>query len=270
MTQKIRLSENIIKFKPYLAMEYRYVAFIPAYALAVMANELDTNNTTDSRQMESLTIAPMVKKYSILLCFVISLILIVKASLVYPGGSLFDKNAIGFDWSKNFLSNLFAAKAINGSENPGRIWAIIGMAFHSVGYGIFFIRMSKKIPSGSWATILKWIGVTNIVFIFLIATPLHDVGTISIILTLLGLFSITVFVLKSKLHFLKFGCIICLLTFYGFFFLFGFGYLSGAVIMQKVYNACAILLVLGLEYFTQYEDFLPIKSGEQKTEATSR
>lgn len=189
-----------------------------------------------------------------------SVILIVIATFYYPGGSLLDKNSIGFDWSKNFFSNLFATKAINGSENLGRIWAIIGMAFHSVGYGIFFINMSKKIPSRQWANILKFIGTINIIFIFLIATPLHDLGTISIILTLVGLFTITVFIQKSKLHLLKFCCIICLLTFYCFFSLFGFGYLGLAIIMQKVYNISSMLLVLGLEYFTKYEDFRQIKS----------
>jgi len=214
--------------------------------------------------MVSLSIKQMVKKYSVLICMVISVILIVIATLVYPGGSLLDKNSIGFDWSKNFISNLFATKAINGSENPGWIWALIGMAFHSVGYGIFFINMSKKIPSRQWANILKFIGATNILFIFLIATPLHDLGTISIILTLLGLFTITVFILKSKLHLLKYCCIICLLTFYCFFSLFGFGYLGLAVIMQKVYNISSMLLVLGLEYFTKYEDFIQIKSEGQK------
>ena len=214
--------------------------------------------------MESLTIKQIVKKYSVLICLVISVILIVIATLVYPGGSLLDKNSIGFDWSKNFLSNLFATKAINGSENPGRIWAIIGMAFHSVGYGIFFINMSKKLSSRQWANILKFTGAANVLFIFLIATPLHDLGTISIILTLFGLFTITVFILKSKLHLLKFCCIICLLTFYCFFFLYGFGYLGLAVKMQKVYNTSSMLLVLGLEYFTKYEDFIQIKSGVQK------
>lgn len=206
----------------------------------------------------------IVKKYSVLICMVISVILIVMATLVYPGGSLLDKNCIGFNWSKNFLSNLFATKALNGSENSGWLWALIGMAFHSVGYGIFFINMSKKIPSRQWANILKFTGAINILFIFLIATPLHDLGTISIILTLIGLFTITVFILKSKLHLLKFCCIICLLTFYCFFSLFGFGYLGLAVIMQKVYNLCSMLLVLGLEYFTKYEDFIQIKSVGQK------
>lgn len=214
--------------------------------------------------MESLPIMQMVKKYSVLICLVISVILIVIAASLYPGGSLFDQNSIGFDWSKNFLSNLFGTKALNGSENPGRIWAIIGMAFHSIGYGIFFINMSKKISSRQWAKILKFIGAANIIFIFLIATPLHDLGTISIILTLIGLFTITVFVLKSKLHLLKFGCVICLLTFYCFFFLYGFGYLGLAVIMQKVYNSSSMLLVLGLEYFTKHEDFIQIKPGGQR------
>ena len=201
---------------------------------------------------------------------IISVLLIVKATLVYPGGSLLDKKSVGFDWSKNFISNLFAAKSINGSENPGRIWAILGMAFQSVGYGAFFINMSKKISLKIWVNILKYIGFANIFFIFLIATPYHDLGTISIVLTLLGLFVITFFVLKSKLHLLKFCCIICLLTYYCFFFLYGLSYLGLAFIMQKVYSLSSILLVLALEYFTKYEDFALIKSGEQKIKATNR
>ena len=213
----------------------------------------------------------MIKKYSVLICVVISVILMVIATLVYPGGSLLDKNSTGFHWSKNFISNLFAAKAINGSENTSRIWAIIGMAFHSVGYGIFFINMSKKMSSRHAATVLKFIGATNIVFNFLIATPLHDlVVLISIVLTLIGLFTITVFILMTKLHLFKFCCIICLLTYYCFFSLFGFSYLGLAAIMQKVYSISSMLLVLGLEYFTKYEDFKQIKPGGRKMQATNR
>jgi hypothetical protein len=206
----------------------------------------------------------MIKKYSVLICLVISVILIVIATTVYPGGSLLDKNSKGFDWSKNYISNLFETKAINNSENPSRTWATIGMAFHSIGYGIFFINMSKKIASIKWANILKFIGASNIVFIFLIATPLHDLGVLSIILTLIGLFSITVFIFKSKLHFLKFCCIICLLTYYCFFTFFGFGYLSLSIIMQKVYIISSMLLVLGLEYFTKHEDYIQTTSDGYK------
>ena len=191
---------------------------------------------------------------------VISVILIVIAALSYPGGSLLDNNSVGFGWSKNFISNLFSEKALNGSENQGRIWAIIGMAFQSVGYGVFFINMSKKISLKVWGNILKYIGFANIFLIFLIATPYHDLGTISIILTLVGLFIITSFILKSKLHLLKLCCILCLLTYYCFFFLYGFSYLELAFIMQKVYSISSILLVLMLEYFTKHEDFAHIKS----------
>ena len=205
-------------------------------------------------------IKEIIKKHSVLICLFTSVLLIEIATLLYPGGSFLDKNSIGFGWSKNFICNLFETKAMNGSENPGWIWAIIGMAFHSAGYGIFFIHMSKKMSSKLWATVLKFTGFANIILIFLIATPLHDFGVLSIILTLIGLFGITVFILKSKLHLLKICCVICLLTYYIFFFFFGFGYLELAFIMQKVYILSSMLLVLGLEYFTKYEDFVQIKS----------
>lgn len=238
-------------------------------ALTVVADELKQfKNIT--QQMERIEIKQMINNYSVGICLVISVILIVIAAQIYPGGSLFDKNSIGFGWSKNFLSNLFASTAINGSENPGRIWALIGMAFHAIGYGIFFMNMSKKIPSKKGAKILKYIGGANLLFIFLIATPLHDIGVISILLTLIGLFTITLFIFKSKLHLLKCCCISCLLTFYCFFFLFGFGYLGSAIIMQKVYNICAMLLVIGLEYFTKYEDFINSRPEEPKIQTTKR
>lgn len=214
--------------------------------------------------MEGLTFYKICKKYLVLICLVTSVLLIFIATLSYPGGSELDRNSIGFGWSKNFLSNLFSPKAINGAINHGRILAIIGMAFHSFGYGMFFINMSKKIPSKQWTNIFKFIGTLNIVFIFLIATPLHDVGTVSIVLTLLGLFTITFFILKTKLHFLKFSCIYTLLTYYGFFLLFGLGQMNLSIIMQKVYVVSSMLLIIGLEYFTKREDFTPIKFDEQQ------
>ena len=202
----------------------------------------------------------MIKKYSVLTGVLISLILIIIATSVYPGGSMFDKNSVGFDWSKNFISNLFAAKAINGLDNTSRIWAIIGMAFNSVGYGLFFINMSKKITERTAATVLKLIGFGNVLFSFLIVTPLHDMMvTTSSTLFLIGLFYITVFILKTKLHVFKFACIICLLIFYYTLFLYGYGNWGLLAIMQKVSFISSILLVLGIEYFTKQEDFIRIK-----------
>jgi len=211
----------------------------------------------------------LIKKHLVVICLLISVILIFISTYLYPGGSLLDKNSIGFDWSGNFFSNLFDTKAINGSNNPGWLWALVGMAFHSVGYGLFFINMSKKISANPWAKTLKIIGVINIVLIFLIATPLHDIGTISIVSTLAGLFVITVFVLRSKLLLLKFCCVICLLTYYAFFMLYGFGNLEWTAILQKLYILCSVLLVIGLEYFTKYEDFLKNEADDSRIKAVS-
>ncbi len=161
---------------------------------------------------------------------------------------------------KIFISNLFKERAINGAENPARNWAVIGMVFHSVGFGVFFINMSKKIIVKPAATVLLLIGAASIICNFLIVTRLHDsMVTVSSTLFLIGLVYITVFSLKTKLHFLKFSCIICLLLFYYTLFLFGCGDLCLLPIMQKVAFISSMVLVLGIEYLTKAEDFKWVK-----------
>ena len=207
----------------------------------------------------------MIKKYLVLICLIISVILMGIATLFYPGGSLLEKNSVGFDWSENFFSNLFESQALNGLENSSRIWALIGIVFHSLGYGIFFINMSKKIAVRHATTTLKLIGAANILFTCLIATPLHNIMVIiSSTLFLIGLFYITVFILKTNLTVFKFACLICLLTFYYTLFLYGSGIWGLLAIMQKVSFISSMLLILGLEYFTKQEDFRQIKLGGQK------
>ena len=209
------------------------------------------------------------RKYSVLLCVVISVLFMVIATLLYPGGSILDKNSVGFDWSKNFFSNLFLAKALNGTANPSRIWALIGMVFNSIGYELFFIHTSQKIPQKHTELVLKSIGVINMLFTFLIATPLHDVMvTVSSTLTMLGLFYITVYVLKTKLHWLKFFCMGSLLIFYSTLYLYGAGDWGLLAVMQKVTSLCFMLLVLTIEYFTRGEDFQQNKPNRQVETAT--
>lgn len=201
----------------------------------------------------------MVKRFAVLICLSISVTLMFVAVSLYPGGSLFDHHSSGFDWTKNFFSNLFQKTAFNGMENPSRIWAIIGMAFHSVGYGIFFIHMSKKIPNAHAAWVLKIVGYADIIFNFLIATSLHDIMiAISSTISMLGLFYITVFSFKTKLNVVKAACVICMLTFYYTMFLYGYGDWVLLAIMQKVALAFSVLLILGLEYFTRKEHYATI------------
>ncbi|WP_228237630.1 hypothetical protein [Allomuricauda sp. M10] len=203
------------------------------------------------------------QKYSVLICVIISVLFLVIATLYYPGGSILDKNAVGFDWSKNFFSNLFLPNALNGSENPARIWALIGMVFNSIGYGLFFIHTSRKIPHKHTKLVLISIGVINMLFTFLIATPLHDIMvTVSSTLTMIGLFYITIFILKTKIHWLKLFCIVSLLIFYSTLYLYGAGNWGLLAVMQKVTFLCFMLLVLTIEYFTKAEDFHQNKTDQ--------
>lgn len=176
---------------------------------------------------------------------------------------MFDANSVGFEWSRNFITNLFAEKAMNGADNDSRIWAIVGMAFHSVGYGIFFVNMSRKMSSKHAAKVLVIVGAANIVASFLITTSLHDIMvTVSSTLSMLGLFYITVFILKTRLHWLKLTCVGCMLMFYFTLYLYGAGDWQLLAIMQKVSLISSMLLILSLEYFTQASDFMAAASSK--------
>jgi hypothetical protein len=206
--------------------------------------------------MEALSAGAWIRKYAVLLCMAASAVLIGVATFLYPGGTMSDPASVGFHWGRNFFSNLFLEKALNGAENPGRPWAMFGMAFHSLAEGIFFLHAARKMPVRHALVLLRVIGMANILFNFLIATPLHDpMVTVSSTLSLLGLFYITIFVLRSKLHVLKVLCVACMLLFYFTLFLYGYGNWELLAIMQKVGAVCAMFLVLVLEHFTKREHF---------------
>lgn len=195
---------------------------------------------------------------AILACMLTAAVLMLVAAALYPGGSIADSQSPGFIWSKNFISNLFQEKALNGATNPGRVWALAGIAFQSLGDGLFFLRMSRVIAERHAALVLKVTGIVNIAFNFMIATPFHDAMVVlSSSLSLLGLFYITVFILRTKLHLLKVCCIACMVVFYYTLFLYGTGNVGLLAIMQKVALLCSTLLVLGLAFFTKAEHFVP-------------
>jgi hypothetical protein len=206
----------------------------------------------------------MLKKYAVVLGVIMALVLMFIATQVYPGGNVSDKNAVGFTLSKNFISNLFQAKAVNGADSQSRIWADAGMIFLSISFAIFFIGFSKRIPAKGSANVIKYLGTLGMVCSFLIVTPLHDIMVmLSSILFLLSLFYITIFVLMSKLRVLKFICIFCLLIFYYTLYVYGIQNFGWLAVMQKVTFISVILTILILEYFTKKEDFANIKTGKK-------
>lgn len=170
-----------------------------------------------------------------------------------------------------FFQQFIFSEGLNGTSNPSRIWALIGMVFNSIGYGLFFIHTSQKISQKHSALVLKSVGVVNMLFTFLIATPLHDIMvTVSSTLTMLGLFYITVSILKTRLHWLKFFCIASQFIFYFTLYLYGAGDWGLLAVMQKVTFLCFMLLVLTIEYFTNGEDFQQNKPKRLAVTATNQ
>jgi membrane-associated HD superfamily phosphohydrolase len=207
----------------------------------------------------------MLKKYSVLIGIVVSSIFMIIAISVYPGGSMYNEYAVGFDWKRNFISNLFATRALNGAENASKIWAYAGMILFPISYAMFFINMAKKIPDRNASYIIKYAGIANILFTFLTVTPWHDLMLIiSTSLFWTCLFIITVFIMKTRLHLFKVLCVICLLIFYYSVYLWGISNWNLLPITQKINFVTSTLLILGLEYFTKKEDFAHIKSKEHK------
>jgi hypothetical protein len=206
-----------------------------------------------------------IRKYSILIGIAISLLLILKSISLYPGGTMFNEYTTGFDWTQNFFSNLFGERALNGSENPSRLWAYAGMILLPSTYALFFIHMSEKIPDKTVTYILKYGGLANIAFTFLTVTKFHDLMLIiSTTFFWTCLIVISVIILKTKLNLFKFCCVVTIITFYYTVYLWATSNWNLLPIMQKVNLISSTLLILALEYFTKKEDFTQIKSRTNK------
>ena len=157
----------------------------------------------------------MIRKHLILIGIIIALSLLLISTLNYPGGSQADLNSKGFDWKNNYLCNLFDIKAMNGTTNLARPWAVAGMFFLCLSAALFFLDFSKKIPDKSSSRIIRYSGGGSMVFAFLTVTPYHDLMvTLANTLALVSLFYITVFIFRSKLSTLKILSVACLLIAY--------------------------------------------------------
>jgi hypothetical protein len=198
----------------------------------------------------------MMKKYSVVIGLTISMLLFTTAVWIYPGGTYQDKNTVGFNWTENYISNLFEATALNGSENSSRTWAYFGVFFYSITCAVFFVNMSRKIPDKGSANVIKYMGILTMPVTLLIATPLHTLMlNISNLLFWTCMGWITVFVFKTRLHFLKAYCIICQLIFFYAVFVHSSSNWDALPIIQKVNTMSSLVLIFVLEYFTKREDF---------------
>ncbi len=137
------------------------------------------------------------------------------AASIYPGGSQSYPDVKGFDWSQNYLSDLFAPAAVNGAANPSRYAAIPGMLALCLALAFLFRDFADKQPSVAMRRLISLPGVAAMGFAFLAVTPYHDAMiTVASSLSLLSLSSITVALYKSKRYPSAIFGVLCLLLSY--------------------------------------------------------
>src|SRR5262249_38566238 len=103
-----------------------------------------------------------------------SLVLFFVSAAYYPGGTYDSPNSTGYDWARNFISTLFAPRALNGAHNAARYYAIPAMLFFSASIAVMFKSISRKGSSKFHAKAIEIAGIGSAVYTFLIVTPMHD------------------------------------------------------------------------------------------------
>jgi hypothetical protein len=109
-----------------------------------------------------------------LLGIAVSMGLFFVATTRYPGGTVDSATSVGYDWAHNFISSLFAPRALNGAANPARLFAIPAMLVLCVSIGALFKSISNQSPSRMHRKTIEISGIGAAVYAFLVATPMHD------------------------------------------------------------------------------------------------
>ncbi len=200
----------------------------------------------------------MLNKNIVFIGIALSILCLIMASYMYPGGSPKDPNSIGFQWTENYISDLLDYKAVNGADNSARPLAVLGALLMGLSVGLAFVRFSRKLRLKSLSVVIKYGGLFLIFLSALGTLPSqHDMTvTLSICVNLLVFFYIMVTLIKSRLTVFKAVSVVFLASFYVAAYMFGTKTgLEYMPLVQKVSHIVQIVWILGLEYFTEKEDF---------------
>ncbi len=120
------------------------------------------------------------------------------ATFFYPGGSLVDKNSIGFSWTNNYWCNLLMENAINGQHNSAKPIALTGMFVLCLTLSNFWFVFPRHINIGKNTKLTIQIsGILAMIIAFFLFTDFnHDIitnfssvfGLIATVGTFIGLY----------------------------------------------------------------------------------
>lgn len=155
------------------------------------------------------------------------------ATLLYPGGSAFNKNSIGFNYYHNYWCDMLSEKAINNQANSGRIFAILALFFMCFWMFLFFydwcFKSIKVKPFKILFTTCIGISMLSAFFLF---TEFHD----------------ELLLISAAFGFIPFVILLISITKSEFLF------------HKKLVGVCFLLLTLCycMYYFNFWESFLPL------------
>lgn len=104
----------------------------------------------------------------------VSVCLFLVAARYYPGGTTESATTVGYDWTRNFISSLFAPTALNGAANTARRVAIPAMFVLCLSAGAMFKSISNKGTSKIQRKAIEIGGIGAAVYFFLVVTPMHN------------------------------------------------------------------------------------------------
>ena len=109
-----------------------------------------------------------------LICVLLGLALVLVATRLYPGGTLDDPTAVGFDWSRVYLTQLFRAVALNGQVNAAMPYAVVGMWLFCIGMAELFRQLAKGMTPTRHGKCVQIFGIAAMVYAALAVTRMHD------------------------------------------------------------------------------------------------
>lgn len=141
----------------------------------------------------------------------IGLGIFVLATMRYPGGTLNSADTVGYSWSQNYISSLFAPQALDGEPNRARYYAIVAVLFVSASLGVVYNAISATAPSQAHRKTIQIAGIGSAVYGFFIATPMHDLMVnISLVFNVVAMIATTQMLYVQRRWWLFGGGALCL------------------------------------------------------------
>lgn len=139
----------------------------------------------------------------------------VYAAILYPGGSNFNQNSIGYQFQLNYWCELLAPVAKNGSPNPAQYIAMGGMIMLSLGLALLWWWLPAMLSLNNTGKRLVQIsGIASMILVNFIFTQWHDaIINISGALGLIALSGLMLSLYRNKNSSMLIGSVICLLSF---------------------------------------------------------